>query len=354
VPKLLAWCLAALVSLAHPMGALAESGDIRQVEGFTSYSEFPDNARWDRLVPAVRRISIRSSADGSAQAALYYDSGSDRRKPLLVALHSWSFGYNQATSIPYALWAVQNDWVFIHPDHRGRYNRPEATASELAISDILDALDYALSNARVDPSRVYLAGFSGGAMTALVLAGRYPHLWTAVSAWVPIYNLGEWYAYIVRNDPKRHYVRDISRSCGGPPWPGSSAAAECDRRSPSAYLENLRNSPLKIYLAAGIHDDLVPPDHSLRVFNTLVPEEERLPLDGFELILSVEEPKNDFNSQLFEEAGAPLLFKKESDNVTLTLFDGGHDLLFNPALYWLSRQRGLADENEEEKEIAEK
>ncbi len=344
--------LAAVLVLTAPPEVFALEGEVRQVEGFTSYSEFPAHVRWEKIVPAVRRISIRSSADGSAQPALYYDSGSDRPKPLLVALHSWSFGYTQPTSIPYALWAVQNDWVFIHPDHRGRYNRPEATASELALRDVLDALDYALSNADIDRSRIYLAGFSGGAMTALILAGRYPHLWTAVSAWVPIYSLVDWYAHIVRNDPKRHYVRDIIRSCGGPPWPGSRAAAECDRRSPSTYLGGLRDSELKIYLAAGVFDDLVPPAHSLRAFNALVPDQERLPLDEMQLVLSVEEPKNDFKSRLYDEAGAPLLFEKESGNVTLALFDGGHDLLFNPALYWLSRQRGVTEANEKEKEIA--
>ncbi len=347
-----AWILAAMLVLARPPEALALDDDVRQVTGFSSYSEFPANVRWERTVPAVRRVSIRSSADGSAQPALYYDSGSDRPKPLLVALHSWSFGYTQPTSIPYALWAVQNDWVFIHPDHRGRYNRPEATASELAQRDVLDALDYALANAQVDRSRIYLAGFSGGAMTALILAGRHPHLWTAVSAWVPIYSLVDWYGHIVRNDPKRHYVRDITRSCGGPPWPGSRAAAECDRRSPSSYLGTLRDSPLKIYLAAGVFDDLVPPTHSLRAFNALVSDEERLPLDEMALVLSGEEQKNDFSAQLYEEAGAPLLFKRESGNVTLALFEGGHDLLFNPALYWLSRQRGETQTNEKEKEIA--
>jgi dipeptidyl aminopeptidase/acylaminoacyl peptidase len=339
------WLIAALVAAS----ALVSAGTVRAADEraamvweFRSYSDFPKAATWGEHVPEVETITIISSADGTEQPALYYDSGSDRRKPLLVALHSWSFDYTQPVSIPYGLWAVRNDWVFIHPDYRGRYNNPEATASELAIQDILDALEYAKNNARIDSSRVYLAGFSGGAMTALIMAGRYPDLWTAVSAWVPIYNLADWYSYN-RRFPDRHYAGNIADSCGGPPAEDAQAKEECDRRSPSAYLKGARGKDVRIYLSVGIEDDIVPPSHALRAFNDLARPEDRFTEEDIRYVDQnnqvPERLQQEVDNLLYERSGKPLLFDKISDNVTLRFFAGGHDVLFNPALHWLSRQK---------------
>ena len=344
-----------LVLLLWPAAGLnaSEADNPRLVRGFSSYSEFPEGATWEKHAPEIRTIRIRSSADGSEQPALYYDSGSSHRKPLLVALHSWSFDYRQPVSIPYGIWAVQNDWVFIHPNFRGRFNRPEATASDLVISDIVDALEYALEHAAVDSSRIYLAGFSGGAMNALILAGKYPDLWNAVSAWVPIYDLRDWYDYSTRF-PEKHYAGDIAGSCGGAPEPGTEAARECAGRSPVTYLKEARGKGVKIYIACGIKDDVVPPSHSLWAFNDLARPEDRIPDEDIAYIAEnhrlPSHMANGISDELYEKAGAPLLFKRESGNVTLALFDGGHDLLFNPALFWLHQQSSALREGRIEKE----
>jgi dienelactone hydrolase len=321
--------------------ALAQE-EPRLVQGFTSYSAFPEGVTWEEYVPQVQTIHIPSSADGKQQPALWYDSGSARAKPLLITLHSWSFDYTQPVSIPFGLWAVQNDWVFIHPDYRGKYNNPEATASELAIQDILDAREYAIQHANIDPERIYLTGFSGGAMTALIMAGRYPDLWTAVSAWVPIYNLNDWYWYSASKYPERHYVGNIADSCGGIPRPGSAAAKECLKRSPVPYLKNARDKGVRIYLAVGIEDDIVPPGQALLAFNDLAEGEDRFTVKE---ILYINENhrlpdwlSGEISDKHYQDAGKPLLFKRDSANVTLTFFAGGHDVLFNPALVWLHRQ----------------
>ncbi|MCZ7685347.1 MAG: hypothetical protein M5U28_43830 [Sandaracinaceae bacterium] len=65
-----------------------------------------------------------SSLDGAPQRAAFYDSGSEREKPLLVVLHSWSATYLQNIAIPYARFAIENDWVFVHPDFRGEIGGP--------------------------------------------------------------------------------------------------------------------------------------------------------------------------------------------------------------------------------------
>ncbi|MBC7171329.1 MAG: alpha/beta fold hydrolase, partial [Polyangiaceae bacterium] len=237
-----------------------------------------DIEAWRELVPEIREVSITSSTDGSEQRALFYDPGGDAPRPLVVSLHSWSAGYLQNIDIPFAVFARRNGWVFVHPDHRGRNDRPQATNSEHALEDVIDAMEYARSEANVDPSRIYLIGYSGGAMAALVLAARHPDLWAGVVAWVPVFDLGDWHQRARGRHPR--YVREIEASCGGAPHVSPTAKRECRARSPSAHLES---APARfgVYIAAGIEDPLVPPDHGMLAFNRLARPEDRF--DGEEI-----------------------------------------------------------------------
>ncbi len=193
-------------------GSSLAGSDPEPVTSFTTFmalasSPLGDMAKmeaWRQEVPEIREVRIPSTADGAEQPALFCDSGSDRPRPLLVVLHSWTADYRQQFSIPYGAWAVANDWVLIHPDYRGQFDRPEATLSELAVSDVVDALRWAREHATIDPDRIYLAGFSGGASAALTMVGRYPELWTAAVAWVPVYDL-------VAN---RRLLRDVMTDAG--------------------------------------------------------------------------------------------------------------------------------------------
>jgi len=325
-----------------PRGVRAEP--VKLPEFFTSFSDFPSFASWEKTVPQVKTVRIRSSADGSMQPALFYDSGSGSPKPLLVALHSWSRDYRQKTSIPYGLWCVENDWVFIHPDYRGVFDNPDATNSEPALRDVLDAVDYAKKNARIDDSRIYLIGFSGGAMTALIMAGRHPEVWTAVSAWVPIFNLPDWYRYNAAKFPDRHYAKHIISAFGGIPAAGSAAEKECNRRSPSSYLKNAKGRRLRIYIGHGIEDDYAPPGNAFETFNELADPADRIHRKDIESIDRTGKLpphlSGAFEDPMYLKAGKPLLFRKTSGNATLSLFKGGHDVLYNVALYWLSQQTG--------------
>ncbi len=310
---------------------------------FSTFSAFPGTASWETSAPQVKTIEITSSADGEAQPALFYDSGTDRKKPLLVVLHSWSQDYRQKYSIPYAVWSVAMDWVFIHPDYRGVFDNPRATGSELAVQDIVDAVEYATKHANVDTSRVYLVGFSGGAMTALIMAGRYPDLWDAVVAWVPVYNLTDWYEYVT-GFPGRHYKDHIIASCGGIPRAGSAAAKECDRRSPSSYLKNARGKRLRVYLAHGIDDDFALPGNSLRAFNDLadpkdgISDEDIRYIDSMKRIPDKLAGGREYSDERYRDAGKPLLFRKTSGNAIVSLFQGRHDVLYNAGLQWLNQQ----------------
>src|SRR5215213_1964036 len=223
--------------------------------------------RWNRV---VQRIKYLSSADNTRQPMMFYKPQRDEPRPLLVGLHSWSETYTQAESVIYADWCIANDWIFIHPNFRGANTKPQATGSELVIGDVLSAIDYAKANARVDESRIYAVGWSGGGYLGLLLAGRAPEIWAGVSAWVPISDLNAWYDESRRLETK--YVSHIEASCGGPPTGDTPAARECRKRSPVAYLERARAVPIDIN--HGIRDgrnnaDPVPISQSLRAFNFL-------------------------------------------------------------------------------------
>ena len=66
----------------------------------------------DKWPPAVKRVDYPSQADASLQPAMFYAPASAEAKPLLVALHTWNGGYDQADSIDYADWCMKQGWAF--------------------------------------------------------------------------------------------------------------------------------------------------------------------------------------------------------------------------------------------------
>src|SRR5688572_27143461 len=258
---LMAW----LVAEGHGQGPSNQAdGGLKVLEHTTVSAYEKSHADRDleacrRRVPQTKVVQIPSSIDGNRQRAIFYDSGSPRPRPLLVVLHSWSANYQQNLDIPFAEFAIANDWVFLHPNFRGPNARPQATASDLAVQDVVDAVEFARKRAAVDPARVYLAGYSGGAMKALVLAGRRPELWAGVAAWGAIYDIPDWFRHNRGINPR--YRREIAASCGGAPRPGSAAEAECRERSPMTYLERAAGR-VPVLIAHGVKDETVPIRHA--------------------------------------------------------------------------------------------
>ena len=290
----------------------------------------------------VQQITYVSSADNTRQPMMFYKPELNEPRPLIVALHSWSEGYRQKESVIYSEWAIANNWIFIHPHFRGPNTKPEATGSELVIGDVLSAIEYAKTNARVDESRIYAVGWSGGGYLGLLLAGRAPEIWAGVSAWVPISDLSAWYEESRRLRTK--YVNHIEASCGGRPTGDTPAARECRKRSPVAYLERARVVPIDIN--HGINDgrnsaDPVPISQSLRAFNLLAePQdhftEEEIEFFGrqFQVPGSLQTTTTDADS-----GGLKILHRRQSGNTRITVFDGAHDKNTEAAFRWLNKQR---------------
>ena len=99
-----------------------------------------------------------------AQMALGFQAGA-AGKPLVVNLHSWSFDYTQDNLLAYAV--AQAGWNYIQPDFQGPNNHPDACLSEKVITNIDEAIDWALENWKADRSAIYVVGFSGGGYVAL-------------------------------------------------------------------------------------------------------------------------------------------------------------------------------------------
>ncbi len=296
-----------------------------------------DISEWPK---GIKEVSIVSSADKSTQPALIFNPGKDEARPLLVALHTWSNDYKQSGSIPYAEWCIDKDWIFIHPNFRGANKKPEATGSPLAMQDIYDAVQFVLNEYSVDTTRIYLVGNSGGGMAALLAASYYPELWTAVSAWSSISDLTAWYEEGVQDST--NYPEMIRLSCMGSPGESEAVDQEYRIRSPLTHLEKAKGVILDIN--AGIadgHTGSVPVSHSLLAFNKVAEDADHLSEEQISYFVSMGKVPPELISNINDESYGEKkpLFRRQSGDARVTIFDGGHEIIFEAALNWLNNQR---------------
>ena len=292
-------------------------------------------------------IRVKSTLDGTMQPS--YLRCPERAKtgkvPLLVALHSWSYGY---TMLDPASWAWQEakrrGWALLYPHFRGPNQTPEGCGSDLAVPDIVDAVNDVKRRLKIDEDRVYLLGGSGGGHMALLMAGRHPEIWAGVYAACPISDIARWFRE--SSDPARNlypgYAEKIRRSCLGTP---DEKPAEYANRSPVTHLPRAKGR-VSVDICTGIHDGhnksgggSVPCGHAIRAYNCLADAKDRV---GEELIAEMERTEDVPPSELF--SGKDPLFSRKiflrrvSDRVRLTVFDAGHAGNYAAGADWFSRQ----------------
>ncbi len=287
-------------------------------------------------------IFYRSSADDSMQPALFQKARSSEPRPLLVALHTWSNDHFTCSWKTYRACCEELDWHLIYPAFRGPNTRPEACGSDLVVKDIVSAREYAQSVCNVDEKLIYLAGGSGGGHAALLLAGRHPELWTAVSAWCPISDIAAWHKECESHC--RNYHDHIELVCQGDPQTNEAARTEAIKRSPITYLASAAGKTV-IDISTGIHDGhtgSVPVSQSFRAYNLLCLPSDRFTDDEIAFMTANEEiPEHlkytDVNEETFAEK--PILLRKTSGAVRITIFEGGHNILAGAACAWLANQQ---------------
>ena len=239
-----------------------------------------------------QEILVRSTLDGTLRPSLYYKAdGADR--PLLVALHTWSFDRrNQIGNfLPVA---EKYNFNLLLPEFRGPNlkSNPEcrdACGSLLARRDVMDAIDYVIENEGADPDNVMLHGASGGGHMALMLAGYAPERFKAVSSVVPITDLSLW------AEQNKNYRDSVIACC-------TDSREEMLSRSPITYLDDIARSNIKIF--HGKYDPVVPVSHSLSFY-------------------------------------AEMMKKHPTSRAFLDIFDGGHECDIESVMHWLLSQLNL-------------
>lgn len=294
---------------------------------------------------AVRRqVTIRSTRDGSHQPAYVILPESfdphDPPRPLLVSLHTWSGDVQQRNRELERL-ADEAGWIYLFPHFRGPNQHPEACGSELAQQDILDAVAWVREQYPVDANRIYLTGASGGGHMTLLMVGRYPELWAAASAWVPITDLSDWHAQHAGG----RYGAMLRASCGGAPGDSPAVDQEYRQRSPITHIHRAVDVPLDI--AAGIrdgHEGSVPIRHSLQAFNRLAAAAGEPGISERELV-ELSRPDGRLTAPLPSDEGVDRVWqrryylRRHAGRARVTIFDGGHEGLAAGAIDWLQRHR---------------
>jgi poly(3-hydroxybutyrate) depolymerase len=300
-------------------------------------------------LPALTEVRIESSLDGTPQPSLVWapERAGREATPLLVFLHSWSGDYTQDRS-PWLREAVDRGWIMLLPNFRGRNDRPEACGSELARQDIIDAIQWAKAEYNVDASRIYLAGVSGGGHMSLLMAGRHPDRFSAVSAWVGPADLEDWYRFHCKDGVPQNYAQMIAACCGGPPGASEEVDRQYRERSPIHWLANVGD--LRLDVNAGVTDGKtgsVPISHSLRSFNVIAEahgdagisaeEIEQLQRDERLASPSRQDTPDD------PTYGREIRLRRSTGHTRITIFDGGHEGLPQAACAWLGAQSRPTD-----------
>lgn len=283
-----------------------------------------DKDDWD----GYEQVRIVSSADAKLQYAYARRSNDAKPKPLVVSLHMWTGSFSSPD--PLARLVAEEDWHYIHPDFRGPNVTPESCASQVALSDIDDAIAYCLSTWNVDVERIYVIGASGGghAACAYFLNAKYPI--RATYAWVPIVDIGAWYRQCSQRS--LDYAEHIERICGGTFDPLIAKA-----RSP-LHMPVPDTLSGRIHLYTGIDDGYngsVPVSHSLQMFNRLchISGEPERAIASTEMLSLV--TKDVFPVGQFLDTGRDLFLERRCEIASLTIFEGGHEILPDQAMSFI-------------------
>ena len=308
-----------------------------------------EESSWDDTLktgwpPGFRIVEVRSSSDGSFQKARFYSSGVKKHAPLIVSLHTWSGDYDQYD--PLAEEVLLRGWNYIHPDFRGAAIRSEACGSDLVISDIGDAIGYALRNSDADPSEVHIIGVSGGGYTALVAYMKLEYPVKSFSAWVPISDLGAWYDESKARGLK--YAGDLELVTTGTTLFDSDEAI---KRSPLFMKFNpdlRRNTSLKIF--AGINDGYtgsVPVTHSINFYNKIIglkyPDEPGRRVSDSIIIRLLSRGVDPEKKPELILGGRNVYLSAGAPEASLIIFEGGHEMIVPQALSLLPVEESRCD-----------
>jgi pimeloyl-ACP methyl ester carboxylesterase len=280
------------------------------------------------------KIDILSSKDKTPQPSIYWKTKSDKPKPLLVYLHSWTADYRQIDNM--ALKAKELDWNYIAPNFRGPGWNPQSCGSDLVISDIDDAIEYMIQNAKVDKNEVHIYGRSAGGHATMLCYMRLKYPAKSFSSWAGISNFEDWYYETGTRKLPQH--KQLMMATGDTIKPNFD---EMRKRSPYFYKTPKNRQNAKLYLYAGIHDGYVGSvtvTQNINFYNKLV--QENYPKDKPALV-----PDSDIIELLTKRSylaknpnlnniinGRLVHYHREKENLKLVIFEGGHEMFAETVL----------------------
>lgn len=282
----------------------------------------------------LKMDSIFSSLDNSSQVIYYEKSASSKPQPLVVELHSWS----NSSSSQMELLADQSKakgWNYILPNFRGVNNHIKACCSEYVISDIDEAIDWAIKNMKIDKKRIYIIGNSGGGYATMAMYMKSRHAVNTFSAWSSISDLRKWYEESVER--KNKYGPEILLCTDSGDKINNQKAWD---RSPLFWNTPIKlRKKSKIQIYAGVHDGhtgSVPISHSIDFYNKLLFDYGVTSEANF---VSKADAETLLTTQKFVRSGIiykiddrEIIYRKTNKNINLTIFEGGHEILRNTAL----------------------
>ncbi len=238
-------------------------------------------------------------------------------------MHTWSGDYQQQD--PLAEKFAAENWNYIFPNFRGANRTPEACLSDAALSDLEDALDFAIKLGNVDRDRIFVVGVSGGGYAALGMYLRSKHPVHTYFSWVPISDLESWY-WQSKNRANK-YAQDILDCLDA----GALLDVDFARDRSPLYWEDHSHPAAQLEIFAGVNDGYqgsVPISHSLRFFNKLAQER------GFSDALIPAEDQVQLLTRgysIYPERGTienrAILYSRSIPGVGLTIFEGNHEML---------------------------
>ncbi|MEP6750305.1 MAG: alpha/beta fold hydrolase [Bacteroidota bacterium] len=293
----------------------------------------------------LKKDSINSSIDNTIQVFYYSRSTNTTPEPLIVQLHSWSFPADSLKTIGLDIEANKKNYNYIFPNFRGVNNHPKACCSEFVISDIDESIDWALKNMNVDKKRIYIIGYSGGGYATLAMYMKSRHNVRAFSAWASISDIVAWYGESLAR--KNKYAEEILKCLGAEIFDTIKAK----ERSPLFWttpIKKRKKSTLQIF--AGIHDGYgydrpVPISQSVNFYNKILSDFEERDSSKY---ANAEDLKLMLKTQSFPAQNTNMLigdkvvhYRRQSNNIMLTIFEGGHDILSKQALEYIEQINGI-------------
>jgi esterase/lipase len=296
-----------------------------------------DDTRKGKWSEGFHIVNIQSTKDSSIQKAYAFQTTAKTPQPLIVSLHTWGGNYQQSGDL--ANLVKEKNWNYIHPDFRGPNKSIDACVSDLVIQDIDDAIDFALYNFNCDKEKIYVIGVSGGGHAALASFMKSKHNVAEFSAWCPISDIYWWYYQTkVRN---LNYWEDILKCTDSPNGQLDEISAKL--RSPLYWetpTQKLITTKLKIY--AGVYDGIqgsVPITQSINFYNKILTDincsDSSQYVNDSEIVhlLEKQTPLNNYG----QIGNREIILKKEYKNISITIFDGKHELLTDIALQTLGK-----------------